>query len=128
MIKKAKSELFFKLGPEINGMQPVNTGTATATNQAVSEAKGSSGTAGNAPVETPAASGSKDNPLTVKQLEDVGMPGEEVNSVVYQTDYAETETVTDVAVSAAQAKEIEKQTQGTSSLALKTIRPDATIT
>ena len=114
LIKKAKSELFFKLGPEINGMQPVNTGTATATNQAVSEAKGSSGTAGNAPVETPAASGSKDNPLTTKQLEDVGMPGEEVNSVVYQTDYAETETVTDVAVSAAQAKEIEKQTQGTS--------------
>ena len=114
LIKKAKSELFFKLGPEINGMQPVNTGTATATNQAVSEAKGSSGTAGNAPVETPAASGSKDNPLTTKQLEDVGMPGEEVNSVVYQTDYAETETVTDVAVTAAQAKEIEKQTQGTS--------------
>lgn len=113
MVAKAKTELFIKLGPEINSMQPINAGPASAISTAVSEIKGTAGTAGNAPVETPPAPGSKANPLSEKQLQDIGMPGEEVNSVVYQTDYAETETVTDVAVSAAQAKEIEKQTQGT---------------
>ena len=71
--------------------------TSDGSNWLIAGADGSSGTAGNAPVETPAASGSKDNPLTTKQLQDVGMPGEEVNSVVYQTDYAETETVTPLA-------------------------------
>lgn len=115
LVDSAKTALIPKLG--INNaisIQPINAGTTSTKTEAASQVKSTAGTSGNKAIETPAVSGSKDNPLSEQQLADTGMPGEEVNSVVYQTEYAETETVTDVSVSAAQAKEIEKQTQGTS--------------
>lgn len=114
LLSNAKTALLTKLGiTNVNSIQPINTGNVSQQTQAVAEVKGTAGTAGNAAIETPAVSGSKSNPLTEQQLADAGMPGEEINSVVYQTDYSEIESVTDVAVSATQAKEIEKQTQGT---------------
>jgi len=115
LVAEAKKSLIIKIGVvNANSIQPITTNSVSQQTQAVSQAKSTAGTAGNAAIETPPTPGSKSNPMPERQMADVGMPGEEINGVVYQTQYAETDVVTDVALSAAQAAELDRQTQGTS--------------
>ena len=114
LVNEAKRALIIKIGVvNANSIQPITVGGVSQQTQAASQAKSTAGTAGNAAKETPPTPGSKANPLPEKQMADVGMPGEEINSVVYQTQYAETEVVTDVALTGKQAEELDRQTQGT---------------